>query len=149
MNVERNSSKYQLLFTFKLKWFRINTLFYITMYKSVIKKKKRISKTKADVMFFGYRSLPGGQMVALGWTEERSFRCIHCICTMKRYLSEVCPPGQTSPKKKSNTSWIFTSRKWYTEVFQWLFSNQFKQASRKEEKKKNQNKTKDWFPLRN
>lgn len=39
-------------------------------------------------MFFGYRSLPGGQMVALGWTEERSFKCIHCTCTMKRYLSQ-------------------------------------------------------------
>lgn len=97
-------SKYQLLFTFKLKRFRINKLFYITLYKSVTK--KRISKTKANVMFFGHKRLLGGQTAALGWTEERSFKCINYICTIRRYLSEVCPCGQTSPQKKKKKAII-------------------------------------------
>lgn len=102
-------------------------------------------------MFFGHKSLLGGLMAALGWhtgsTEERSFKCINYICTIRRYLSKRSVHQNKLLKLKKKA--ILTEYLLLVSDIQKYSSDCFQISLNKPAGKKKKKENKNGFPLRN
>lgn len=142
--MEQKISKYQLLFTFKLKRFKINKLFYITLYKSVT---KRISKTKAKLCSLATKACLKARWQHLASTSAEQRREASNASTTSAHLGGICQRGLSlltnfSKKKAILTEYLLLIsdiQKYSSDCFQFKLN---KPAGKKI-------KTKNDFPLRN